>query len=243
VDQKPDYYGLLGLDRKATQDQIRAAFRNLALKFHPDRTPDEAAQQKFRRISEAYDALSDPESRKIYDQIGSDGLRGRTARDYRGADYGGIYRWMFGDGSLNGVFGRESPFGDGSAAGTGGCGANLRMEIEIAAGDATFGTHRSVEIAREEICGTCRGSRAMPGSWPAWCPRCDGKGEIVIEEGVFRNRKQTCPDCAGVGRRIVVACDGCRGAGTVPGEGDQSYWNGPPGDLNLDIRVRKGGRA
>lgn len=266
MDRKLDYYGLLGLDRKATLGEIRAAFRSLALKFHPDRKPDAESQHIFRQISEAYDALSDPETRKIYDQIGSEGLRSRAVRDCETDDYASVYGQRFRDDPRDlSTFGKDSPFGDFSRAGKGGRGANLRMDIEISVADGVFGIQKSVEIIREEVCGACGGSRGKPGSWPAWCHKCEGKGTVYVGTGIFHDQLGTCPACRGEGKRIVIACDGCHGAGTVkvkrvmevlvpartkdgarvlmPGEGDESYWGGPPGDLTIHIRVRKAGLA
>lgn len=274
MDRKLDYYGLLGLDRRASLSDIRSAFRKFALQFHPDRSPDLESQARFRKISEAYDILSNPESRKIYDESGWDGLRGRTIRDYETEEYSSME--VFGDPAEMGVFEdvsrrrynpefwKDSPFGDLSAVGRGGRGANLRVEIEIGIEEAANGTWKNIEIIREELCTTCKGSGSKPGSRPLDCPRCRdfwfnyGKPELL-------RRNSRCPECGGRGKKIIFGCDQCRGAGTVAkkrtlkvivpaaskdgdrirmaGYGDHSFLGGRSGDLTIDLHVRKGGRA
>lgn len=258
VSEKLDYYGLLGVDRKASPSEIRVAFRKLALKFHPDRRPDAEAQRVFRQISEAYDVLSDPEHRKIYDQIGCEGLESRTVRDYRTADHAWIYCQMFGEGTPDSTFGEESPFGDASGAGLGGRGANLRTRIEISMTEAAYGTRKTIEVVRQEVCSRCGGSRRKAGSWPAACHRCGGKGQVYSDPGLFRQLIR-CPDCTGAGKRVVISCDECQGAGTVKGrreieiwipaqtkdgdqirlagQGDAAWGGGAAGDLAVDIRI------
>lgn len=271
MNAKADYYGLLGVDRRASLDEIRAAFRKFALQFHPDRKPDEAGKQTFRRISEAYDVLSNEETRKIYDQIGSEGLRGRTIRDYETEDYSALD--VFEDDLEMSVFQdvsrrrarpdawKEGPFGDLSGVGKGGHGTNLRVDIEIGLEEAASGIWKTVDVIREELCAVCKGSGSKPGSKPVDCPRCQdfwtnrGKRELS-------RRKFRCPECGGRRKKIIIACDRCRGAGTLPtkrtfkiqvppgskdgdrirlaGEGDQSFLGGSPGDLAVQIDVRKG---
>ena len=274
MDKKADYYGLLGVDRRASLDEIRAAFRKFALQFHPDRNPDEAGKKTFRRISEAYDILSNEETRKIYDQIGSEGLRGRTIRDYETEDYSTLD--AFEDGLAMSVYEdvsrrrynpkrlHDSPFGDWSGIGKGGRGANLRVDIEIGLEEAASGAWKTVDVIREELCGVCKGSGSKPGSKPVDCPRCQDFWTNRHKPELSR-RKFRCPECGGRRKKIIIACDRCRGAGTLPtqrtlkiqvppgskdgdrivliGEGDQSFLGGRSGDLAVQIDIRKEARV
>ena len=259
MDQKRDYYELLGVDRKASADEIRSAYRKLALKYHPDRNPgDKEAERKFKEISEAYDVLSDDKKRPLYDQYGHDGLRGQAQRDFQTASFEDIFS-AFGD-----IFGDSSFFGDFFGVGKGrrgpARGASLRVEIGLDFKEAALGTKKTIELARHELCGTCQGSGAKPGTSPAICKTCGGRGVVARNAGFFM-LQQTCPSCGGEGKRIETPCGGCRGEGLVKarreieiaipagiengtrmrvgGQGEASRQGGPPGDLYCDLYVRE----
>jgi len=258
VEEKTDYYQLLGVDRKATTDDIRAAYRKLALKHHPDRNPgNKEAERKFKEISEAYDVLSDEQKRRLYDQYGHEGLRGTPQRDFRTASVEDIFE-AFGD-----IFGDSSFFGDFFGMRRGRrqarAGQSLRVELEVDFKEAAFGTKKTVELSRQEACGTCGGSGSRPGTSPAACPACGGRGVVARSAGFF-SIQQPCPACGGEGRRITSPCTDCRGQGLVnvkreieiaipggiedgtrmrlTGQGEHSRDGGPPGDLFCDVFVR-----
>ena len=260
MDEKRDYYELLGLARTASADEIRSAYRKAALKYHPDRNPgDKEAEKKFKEMSQAYDVLSDEKKRQLYDQHGHEGLRGQTTRDYQNASFQDIFE-AFGD-----ILGGDSPFGDFFGMGKGGRrgsrrGASLRVEMEIDFKEAALGTKKTIELTRHELCGTCRGSGSKPGTQPAPCVTCAGRGVVGRNAGFFM-LQQTCPACGGEGKRIVSPCGDCRGAGTVKakreieiqilagienetrmrvgGQGEASRDGGSPGDLYCDIYVKE----
>jgi molecular chaperone DnaJ len=258
VEERKDYYELLGVGRNATTDEIRAAYRKLALKYHPDRNPgDKEAEKKFKEISEAYDVLSDDERRRLYDQHGHEGLRGHAVRDFQTASFQDIFE------AFSDIFGEESIFGDFFGMGRGRRaarrGASLRVDLEVEFHEAALGARKAVEVVRREPCGTCRGSGSKPGTEPATCATCGGRGIVARNAGFFM-LQETCPSCGGEGRRIVHPCAECRGQGTVrtrreieieipagiedgtrmrlAGQGEASRDGGPPGDLYVDVAVR-----
>ncbi len=258
MDEKHDYYELLGVGRGASQDEIRSTYRKLALKYHPDRNPGNAdSEKKFKEISEAYDVLSDEKKRKLYDQFGHEGLRGTPQRDYQSASFQDIFE-SFGD-----IFGEGSGFGDFFGVGRGKRGprrgASLRVEFEIDFKDAALGTKKTIELQRHERCTTCSGSGAKPGTSRSSCTTCGGKGVVGRNAGFFM-LQQTCPACAGAGSRITSPCGSCHGEGLmrvkreieisipagienstrmrVGGQGEQSPDGGAAGDLYCDIYVR-----
>jgi molecular chaperone DnaJ len=259
VDEKADFYELLGVAKSATQDEIRSAYRKAALKYHPDRNPgDKEAERKFKAISAAYDVLSDEKRRQLYDQYGHEGLRGQATRDYQSASFQDIFE-AFGD-----ILGGDSPFGD--FFGMGGSrrgprrGASLRVELEIDFKEAALGTKKTIELARHEPCETCRGSGCKPGTQMSTCTSCGGRGVVGRNAGFFM-LQQTCPACGGEGKRITHPCGDCRGAGTlkrkreieitipagienatrmrVAGQGEAARDGGASGDLYCDIYVKE----
>jgi molecular chaperone DnaJ len=263
VDDKRDYYELLGIDRKASSEEIRSAYRKLALKYHPDRNPDnKEAEASFKAISEAYDVLSDEKKRPLYDQYGKDGLRGQAQRDFQSASFQDIFE-AFGD--IFGSGGAESPLGDFFGVSRGGRrgpqrGASLRVEFELDFKEAALGTKKTIELQRHERCDTCSGSGAKPGTSKSTCSSCGGRGSVARNAGFFM-LQSTCPACGGEGQRITSPCANCKGAGlvrvkreievTIPagiengtrmrvsGQGEQSRDGGPSGDLYCDIYVRE----
>lgn len=259
AEPKPDYYELLGIGRSATTDEIRKAYRNLALKLHPDRNPgDKEAEKKFKEISQAYDVLSDPEKRKKYDTFGHEGLQGYATRDFQSASFEDIFE-AFGD-----IFGgEESIFGDifGVGRGRGGRrrGTSLRVEITLDLKEAATGVRKTIELWRHERCGACGGSGAKPGTKRESCSTCGGRGAVMRNAGFFSVR-QTCPTCGGQGEVVRDPCSECRGDGMVrrkreievdipagiedgtrmrlAGEGEPSRDGGTPGDLFVDVYVK-----
>lgn len=213
MEGKRDYYELLGVTRAATTEEIRAAYRKLALKYHPDRNPgDKEAERKFKEISEAYDILSDVQKRRLYDHGGHDGLRGQATRDYQTASFKEIFSTfaeIFGNG-IGDFFGVARNGGRRGPS----AGATLRVEIEIDFKEAVLGTKKTIEYVRQEVCATCRGSKSKPGTSSETCGPCSGRGVVGRNAGFFI-LQQTCSACGGEGKKIVSPCAGCKGTGTT----------------------------
>jgi molecular chaperone DnaJ len=206
---KRDFYEVLGVVREAPADEIKKAYRQMALKFHPDRNPgDEEATRRFKEAAEAYEILSDPDKRKRYDRYGHAGLNGTATHDFRSTDdIMSAFSDIFGGGLFGDLFGerRRGPR----------AGADLLMKLEIELVEAARGTSRKLEVSRQEFCGECRGSGARKGTSPTTCNYCGGRGQIVQARGFFQVAT-TCPACGGEGARITDPCGQCRGAGRVP---------------------------
>ncbi|GAB4386517.1 MAG: molecular chaperone DnaJ [Phycisphaerales bacterium] len=211
-----DYYEILSVDRNADGDEIKRAYRRLAMKYHPDRNPgDPDAEAKFKEAAEAYEVLSDEQKRRIYDQFGHEGLRGRGAasHDFSRMNVEDIFS-MFND-----IFG--GGFGGTGARGRGGQrvarGYDLETEVSITLEDVLRGCQRDVEFTRMDICSTCGGDGAKPGTRPKTCETCGGHGKVQQAGlgGMFR-MVTTCPHCRGRGSVIVDRCPDCRGKGRVP---------------------------
>ena len=252
---KRDYYEVLNVERNASGDEIKRAYRKLAMKYHPDRNPDDAeAERRFKEATEAYDVLTDPQRRQLYDRYGHEGLRGTSGYDYSHMDVGDIFS-MFGD-IFGDVFGERG----GRRQRGSGRGPSLQTEIEITLEEVLSGTEKEIEYSRKQTCETCQGSGAKPGSTPKTCATCAGRGQVAQSGfgGMFR-MVTTCPDCAGSGRMVTDRCRDCRGNGRVPqkrhvtvhippgvddgqsvrvtGEGEAGPMGGPPGDLYVIIRI------
>ena len=252
-----NYYEILGVAQDAKPDEVKRAYRRMALKYHPDRNPGDAeAEKKFKEAAEAYEVLSDPEKRRQYDQFGKAGLRGNYApHDY--SDLSSIFS-QFSD-----VFG-DSLFGD--LFGVGGMGhggprqgPNLRCEIPITLEEAASGVSKTISLRRHEHCPTCKGSGAKPGTSPTVCPTCRGMGQVQRSQGFFTMRS-TCPQCGGSGHVIQNPCKECSGSGRslekreitikIPpgvhdgsqmrlhGEGEVGENGAPHGDLYCLIRTK-----
>jgi molecular chaperone DnaJ len=206
---KRDFYEVLGVVREAPIDEVKKAYRQMALKFHPDRNPgDEEATRKFKEAAEAYEILSDPEKRKRYDRYGHAGLNGTATHDFRSTDdIMSAFSDIFGGGLFGDIFGerRRGPRP----------GPDLLMKLEIELVEAARGTSRTIEVSRQEFCNECRGSGAKKGTSPTTCNYCGGRGQIVQARGFFQVAT-TCPACGGDGVRITDPCGHCRGAGRVP---------------------------
>ncbi len=245
-----DYYEILGLERSATLQQIKTAYRKLAVRHHPDRNQgDSAAEEKFKEAAEAYAVLSDPEKRRRYDRFG-----------HQASPSGGFDPSTFTDFSdiLGDVFGFGDIFGNRGAGGRRRAGADLRYDLRLSFEEAAFGADPKLRIPRLEHCDTCGGNGAAPGSGPTACRVCGGRGQVQYSQGFF-SVARTCPDCRGAGTVIRDPCTGCRGRGLterqrsiqvrvpagvdtgsrlrLPGEGEHGRRGGPPGDLYVVIEV------
>ena len=264
---KRDYYEILGAQKGARPDDIKKLYRNLALKYHPDRVaPDKKkeAEERFKEISEAYAVLSDPQKRSQYDQFGHAGIDSKYSSEdiFRSADFSSIFEDMgFGGGAFEEILGSFGMFGgSGHRRGRGpGRGRDLEYEIEILFEEAAFGTKKTINIPRHQTCDTCNGSGAKPGTKKTDCPTCNGRGQVLYSAG-FINVSQTCPKCRGEGSTIKNPCSKCDGTGkvrstqkievTIPagvdtgsrlrvqGEGDSGSRGGPSGDLYIYIHVK-----
>lgn len=251
---KRDYYEVLGVARDAEAEAIKKAYRKVALQTHPDRNPgDKEAEARFKEAAEAYEVLSDSEKRARYDRFGHEGLRGAGVHDF--SNFESIFE-AFGD-----IFGGGGIFGD--LFGRGGRrharGASLKVELELEFLEAARGVEKTIEIRRNERCGTCDGSGAKKGSMPKTCRMCGGVGQVRRSQGFFAIQT-VCPECRGEGRVIDDPCKDCRGEGVKParreitvripkgiedgtrmrltGEGDAAPQGGSPGDLFVFLRVR-----
>ena len=222
---KRDYYEILGINKSSSLDEIKKAYRNLAMQHHPDRVPQEKkkeAEEKFKEISEAYAVLSDTQKRALYDQYGHSGIDQKYAYEdiFKGADFGSIFGNMKDSGFGGGIF--EEIFGDlgfdisGSAGSRqrqrGKRGRDLQIEIDITLEEAYSGAEKPITIPRYEPCSTCQGSGAKPGSKKTTCAQCKGQGQVVMSSGFFQVR-QTCPKCHGEGYTIGQPCPSCYGEG------------------------------
>jgi len=257
---KRDYYEILGVKKEATPEEIKKAYRKLALKYHPDRnSSDGNAEKKFKEINEANQVLGNPEKRARYDQYGSaEGMggfdfQGRGSSDFSNfGDFGDIFESFFGTKTRRSERGTHSQRG-----------ANLRYNLEISFEDAAFGKETKIEVPGWETCPICKGSRAKPGTSSTTCPDCHGTGEIRSKQntmfGQFVNVK-TCPRCAGEGKIIKDICTNCRGTGKVKknrivkvkipagvdsghqlritGMGEPGERGGPSGDLYIVLYVK-----
>ncbi len=254
---KRDYYKVLDVPRSATEAEIKKAYRRLAMKFHPDRNPNDAeAEERFKEAKEACEVLTDEHKRAAYDQYGHAGVEAAS----RGGRQGG-----FGGDAFSDIFG--DVFGDifGSARRAGGRsqvfrGADLRFELELDLSQAVFGHSLEIEVPKLVECETCRGSGAAKGSSSSACDGCGGSGQIRISQGFFQ-LQQACPRCRGAGTIIKNPCDTCLGQGRVRrtrklsvkvpagvdtgdrirlnGEGEAGRNGGPPGDLYVEMQVKE----
>ena len=251
---KRDYYEVLGVEREADAAEIKKAYRRLAMKFHPDRNPDdESAAEKFKEASEAYEVLSNEEQRAAYDRFGHAGLGGGAGGGAGAGFAGGSFSDIFGD-----VFG--DIFGGGRGRGGVQRGADLRYGLELDLEQAVSGDTVEIRVPVLAACGDCDGTGAKPGTRPAPCPDCGGAGQIRVAQGFF-SLQQTCPRCRGAGKIITDPCGSCGGRARIAkrktlsvkippgvdtgdrirlaGEGEAGMHGGPPGDLYVQIEVRE----
>ncbi len=261
---KRDYYEVLGVDKSADKDQIKRAYRKMAVKYHPDRNKEANAEEHFKEISEAYAVLSDPEKRQRYDQLGHAGIDQQySAEDiFRGADFGDIFRGMGGMGSIF-----EELFGMGRGRHGPSRGRDLQVSHEITLEEALEGTTAELSYLRLERCEPCQGSGASPGSKVDSCTTCRGAGQVQQQQRTpfgYLNTIGPCPNCNGQGRIIREPCRTCHGSGhdrakhtievkipagvdtgnvlRVPGGGEVGDRGAPAGDLHVEIRVKQHNR-
>ena len=227
---KRDYYEVLGVNKNATDDELKKAYRKMAKKYHPDANPDnkKEAEAKFKEVNEAYETLSDPQKRRVYDQFGPDGPQGFGGGGPFGGQ-GGYYSYNgsgfdgFGDfGDLGDIFSSffTGGFGRQSARKQTGPrkGADLNLHIDITFEEAYLGVDKEIVITRNETCQSCHGTGAKPGTSPMKCPGCQGTGQIKQVQNTILGQVQTtrtCPECHGTGEIIKEPCETCKGKGTV----------------------------
>lgn len=249
---KKDYYELLGVGRNASEEEIKKAYRRLALKYHPDRNPgDKQSEEKFKEISEAYQVLADAEKRAQYDQYGHAAF-GEGGPFRGGFDFSSGFEDVFGD-----IFGEFFGTGPGRRRGRA-RGEDLRYNLTLSFEEAAFGAEKKVKVPRSGPCDTCHGNGSKPGSSPRTCPTCRGQGQVRFEQGFF-SVSRTCGQCQGQGRIITDPCGSCGGAGRVRklhtlsvkippgvdtgsrlklrGEGEAGAGGGAAGDLYVVIQV------
>jgi molecular chaperone DnaJ len=255
---KRDYYEVLGVDRHADSEEVKKAYRKLALKFHPDRNPnDKASEEKFKELGEAYEALSDPQSRAAYDQYGHAAFDSRArARSSGFHDPSDIFREVFGG---SGIF--EDLFGGGERR-SGGAqrGEDLRYDMELTFLEAAQGCEKEITVTKPGPCETCNGTGAGLGATAKVCAVCGGRGQVITSRGIF-SIAQTCPRCEGFGRVVDKPCHVCGGAGRrektskikikVPagveggsrlrstGNGEAGVRGGSAGDLFIVVHVKR----
>lgn len=267
-EQKRDYYEVLGLQKGATPEEIKKAYRRLAKQYHPDMNPgDKTAEAKFKEIGEAYEVLSDEKKKSMYDQFGHAGVDPNRGGGGGYDGFGGFSGFGGGFSDLGDIFG--SIFGDGFTSGRRANpnaprkGDDMRATIAISFEEAAFGLKREIEIARNEKCESCGGTGAAKGSAPQTCPTCGGTGQVTVSQrtplGVFSST-QVCSKCGGKGKIITSPCPACKGNGrvkkthkteihipagiddgqtlSVRGEGSLGMNGGPNGDLYITVRVR-----
>ena len=255
---KRDFYDILGVNRDASDEDIKKAYRKLAMKHHPDRNPDNPkSEEHFKEAKEAYEILSDGQKRAAYDQYGHAGVDPQSGMG--GGGFGG------GTGGFSDAFGGifDEIFGGGGGRSGGRSnvyrGADLRYNLEITLEQAAFGTETKIRIPTMEACEPCKGTGAKAGTQPKTCPTCQGSGQVRIQQGFF-SIQQTCPKCHGTGKSIAEPCGSCHGAGRVKqhktlavkipagvdegdrirlsGEGEHGVNGGPSGDLYVQIHLK-----
>jgi molecular chaperone DnaJ len=260
---KRDYYEVLGVNREVGQEELKKAYRKLAVKYHPDKNPgDKAAEEKFKELGEAYEALSDPQKRAAYDQYGHSAFDPRT-RAGRGGAGGGfhdpfdIFRDVFGGGGS--IF--DEFFGGGGRADPSQPqrGNDLRYDLEITFEEAALGCEKEINVTKPDRCDSCSGTGSEAGSKTRTCSTCNGRGQVITSRGIF-SIAQTCPQCQGAGRVIEKPCRSCNGSGRkdrttkiklrIPagvdagsrlrssGNGESGLRGGPAGDLYVVLHVK-----
>ncbi len=252
---KSDYYEILGVERNASDEEIKKSYRKLAMQYHPDRNPgNREAEEMFKEASEAYEVLSDQGKRDIYNRYGHDGLTGAGYRGFSGFD--DIFS-SFGD-----VFGDIFGFSTGRSRSrtAAQAGADLRYDLRISFMDAALGATTEIGLQKYVLCTSCRGSGCAAGSSPGVCSRCQGRGQVTQSSGFF-SISTTCPQCRGAGQVIKTPCRECSGGGKVKvaktvqlkipagvetgsrlrmrGEGEEGEYGGPSGDLYVFIEVKR----
>lgn len=226
-----DYYAILGVPREADREEIKKAYRRLAIQYHPDKNPDDPqAEEKFKAVAEAYDVLSDAEKRQVYDRFGEAGLKGR-GYDFSAEDIFSQFMSMFGGGF-------DDLFGGLGHAGRrrGGKGRDQQVEVVLTLAEAATGIEKEVVLHRDEACVTCSGSGAAAGTGPERCAACRGHGRIAHSQGLF-TITTTCPQCRGAGRVIKERCSACNGTGRTATEKKIKVRIPPGVDAGNTLRV------
>jgi molecular chaperone DnaJ len=250
---KRDYYEVLGVNRDADEEAVKKAYRKLAMKWHPDRNPDNPkAEEHFKEAKEAYEVLTDAQKRAAYDRFGHAGVDPHAGAAGAGATGYSSFADAFGE-----IFG--DIFGAGRTRSSVYRGADLRYNLEITLEQAAHGTDTKIRIPTFEDCATCSGSGAKPGTKPQTCSTCSGQGQVRMQQGFF-SIQQTCPHCHGTGKVIPEPCPGCGGAGRLKthktlsvkipagvdtgdrirlaGEGEPGMNGGPAGDLYVQLSLK-----
>lgn len=257
---KRDYYEVLGVGKNASGEEIKRAYRRMAMKYHPDKNPgDKQAEAKFKECAEAYEVLSDPEKRQRYDRFGHEGLRGIGMRDYahmRWQDMGSIFEDIFGDDFFSDIFGTRSRRARRAGPSRG---YDLETTVELTLDDIAHGAEKTIEFTRQDICPECAGSGGAKGALPVKCSACGGTGRVARSGGFFQ-MVSTCPQCRGSGEVITNPCRKCKGTGRRPkkrvvnikipagvheehgirvtNEGEPGRGGGPRGDLYCYVKIR-----
>ncbi|MEZ5652220.1 MAG: molecular chaperone DnaJ [Burkholderiaceae bacterium] len=257
---KKDYYEVLGVARNATDDDLKKAYRKLAMKFHPDRNPGDAtAEEKFKEAKDAYEILSDAQKREAYDRFGHAGVDAAAAGGFGGQAGAGNFADVFGD-IFGDIFGQARTGGGAGGRSNVYRGSDLRYAMEISLEQAANGYTTEIRVPSWDSCDTCHGSGAKPGTKPTTCKTCNGQGQVRMQQGFF-SVQQTCPTCRGSGTIIAEPCTACNGAGRIKrqktlevkipagiedgmrirsaGNGEPGMNGGPPGDLYVEVRIKE----
>ncbi len=258
---KRDFYEVLGVAKNATDEELKKAYRKLAMKYHPDRNPDDKkAEEQFKEVKEAYEMLTDPKKREAYDRFGHAGVDPNMAGAAGAGGFGGggfadVFGDIFGD-----IFGGQQRGGGGRGGNNVYRGADLRYAMEVDLEQAAHGHTTEIRIPSYDPCDVCKGSGAKPGTKPKVCHTCNGQGAVRVQQGFF-SIQQTCPTCHGTGKVIPEPCTACGGEGRVKknktlevkipagiddgmrirsaGNGEPGINGGPGGDLYVEIHIKK----
>ncbi|PID45747.1 MAG: molecular chaperone DnaJ [Proteobacteria bacterium] len=246
---KQDYYDALGVNKNASESELKKAYKRMAMKYHPDRNVDNPdAEAKFKAVKEAYEVLNDPQKRAAYDQFGHAGVDGSAGMGGGGGGFGDIFDEIFGGGRRRANPNRAYR------------GNDLQYNLDLTLEQAVFGTTVDIRVPTLQNCDTCKGSGAKPGTTPETCSACHGQGQVRIQQGFF-SVEQTCPSCQGSGKTIKEKCGSCRGQGRVEkqktlevkipmgvdtgdrirlsGEGEAGINGGPAGDLYVQMNLKR----